>query len=163
MVFQRFNLFQHLTVLDNVVLAQRVALKRSRAEAEAKAVDALQRVGLGEKLRSYPAKLSGGQQQRVGIARALAMDPEVILLDEPTSSLDPELTGEVLQIIRRLAEDGMTMLIATHELGLARQIASHVHFIDGGVVVEEGTAREVFDAPSNERTRDFVKSVIRWE
>jgi ABC-type polar amino acid transport system ATPase subunit len=163
MVFQRFNLFQHLTVLDNVVVGQRLALKRSRAEAEDKAKAVLDRVGLASKLKSYPATLSGGQQQRVGIARALAMDPDVILLDEPTSSLDPELTGEVLQIIKDLAVAGMTMIIATHELGLARLIASRVHFIDGGVIAEEGTPREVFDQPKGDRTRDFVRSVIRWE
>ena len=163
MVFQRFNLFQHLTALDNVIVGQRVVLKRSRVEAETKANAALSRVGLASKLRSYPATLSGGQQQRVGIARALAMDPDAILLDEPTSSLDPELTGEVLQIIKQLAVDGMTMIIATHELGLARQIASRVYFIDGGVVAEEGTPHEVFDDPKSDRTRDFVRSVIRWD
>jgi polar amino acid transport system ATP-binding protein len=163
MVFQRFNLFQHLCVLDNVIVGQRLALKRNRAEAENKAKAVLDRVGLGAKLKSYPATLSGGQQQRVGIARALAMDPDVILLDEPTSSLDPELTGEVLQIIKDLAVAGMTMIIATHELGLARLIASRVHFIDGGVIAEEGTAREVFDEPKGGRTREFVRSVIRWE
>jgi polar amino acid transport system ATP-binding protein len=163
MVFQRFNLFQHLSVLDNVVVGQRLALKRSRAEAESKAKAVLDRVGLSAKLKSYPATLSGGQQQRVGIARALAMDPDVILLDEPTSSLDPELTGEVLQIVKDLAVAGMTMIIATHELGLARLIASRVHFIDGGVVAEEGTPLEVFDQPKGGRTRDFVRSVIRWE
>jgi len=163
MVFQRFNLFQHLTVLDNVVIGQRVALKRSRTEAEDKAKTVLDRVGLASKVKSYPATLSGGQQQRVGIARALAMDPDVILLDEPTSSLDPELTGEVLQIIKDLAGAGMTMIIATHELGLARLIASRVHFVDGGVIAEEGTPREVFDNPRGDRTRDFVRSVIRWD
>ena len=163
MVFQRFNLFQHLTVLDNVAIGQRVSLKRSRSESENKAKTVLDRVGLASKLKSYPATLSGGQQQRVGIARALAMDPDVILLDEPTSSLDPELTGEVLQIIKQLAIEGMTMIIATHELGLARQIASRVHFIEGGVIAEEGTPREVFDNPKGDRTRDFVRSVIRWE
>jgi ABC-type histidine transport system ATPase subunit len=163
MVFQRFNLFQHLTVLDNVVVGQRVALKRSRTEAEDKAKTVLDRVGLASKLKSYPATLSGGQQQRVGIARALAMDPDVILLDEPTSSLDPELTGEVLQIIKELAVEGMTMIIATHELGLARQIASRVHFIEGGVIAEAGTPHEVFDHPKGDRTRDFVRSVIRWD
>ena len=163
MVFQRFNLFQHLTVLENVVVGQRLALKRTRSEAEDKAKGVLDRVGLASKLKSYPATLSGGQQQRVGIARALAMDPDVILLDEPTSSLDPELTGEVLQIIKDLAVAGMTMIIATHELGLARLIASRVHFIDGGVIAEEGTPGEVFDQPKSDRTRDFVRSVIRWE
>jgi ABC-type histidine transport system ATPase subunit len=144
MVFQRFNLFQHLTVLDNVVVGQRVALKRSRTEAEDKAKTVLDRVGLASKLKSYPATLSGGQQQRVGIARALAMDPDVILLDE-------------------LAVEGMTMIIATHELGLARQIASRVHFIEGGVIAEAGTPHEVFDHPKGDRTRDFVRSVIRWD
>lgn len=161
MVFQRFNLFQHLTVLENVAIAQRVVLKRSRPAAEEKAITTLQRVGLGDKIRAYPATLSGGQQQRVGIARALAMDPDVLLLDEPTSSLDPELIGEVLQIIRRLARDGMTMIIATHEMGLARQIASHVHFIEDGIIAEEGTPTEVFDAPRNARTRDFIRAVLQ--
>jgi ABC-type polar amino acid transport system ATPase subunit len=160
MVFQRFNLFQHLTVLDNVVVGQRVVLGRPRSESEQMAISVLNSVGLGEKLRSYPATLSGGQQQRVGIARALAMEPDVLLLDEPTSSLDPELIGEVLQIIRTLAADGMTMIIATHEMGLARQIASHVHFIDDGLIAEEGSAVEIFESPKNQRTRDFLKAVL---
>jgi polar amino acid transport system ATP-binding protein len=160
MVFQRFNLFQNLTVLDNVVIGQRVVLKRSQPEAEDIAKRTLQRVGLAEKLRSYPVTLSGGQQQRVGIARALAMDPDVLLLDEPTSSLDPELIGEVLTIIRQLADDGMTMIIATHEMGLARQIASSVHFIDHGVIAEEGTPAELFDAPEHARTREFIAAIL---
>jgi ABC-type polar amino acid transport system ATPase subunit len=160
MVFQRFNLFQHLTVLDNVMVGQRVVLGRSRREAGEKATAVLRSVGLGDKLRSYPATLSGGQQQRVGIARALAMDPDLLLLDEPTSSLDPELIGEVLQIIRQLAADGMTMVIATHEMGLARQIASHVHFIDQGGIAEEGRPEEIFESPRNQRTRDFLRAVL---
>ena len=160
MVFQRFNLFQNLTVLDNVVVGQRVVLKRTQRDAEDKAKLVLRRVGLGDKIRSYPATLSGGQQQRVGIARALAMDPDVLLLDEPTSSLDPELIGEVLSIIRQLAEDGITMIMATHEMGLARQIASSVHFIDHGVIAEEGTPAKLFDAPANPRTRDFISAIL---
>jgi polar amino acid transport system ATP-binding protein len=160
MVFQRFNLFQNLTVLENVVVGQRVVLKRTQADAVAKARLTLERVGLSEKIRSYPSTLSGGQQQRVGIARALAMDPDVLLLDEPTSSLDPELIGEVLNIIRRLAQDGMTMIIATHEMGLARQIASSVHFIDHGVITEEGTPAKLFDAPNDPRTRDFISAIL---
>jgi polar amino acid transport system ATP-binding protein len=161
MVFQRFNLFQNLTVLENVVVGQRVVLGRTQRDAEDKAKETLERVGLSQKLRSHPATLSGGQQQRVGIARALAMDPDVLLLDEPTSSLDPELIGEVLTIIRQLAEDGITMILATHEMGLARQIASSVHFIDDGVIVEEGTPSEVFDTPAHPRTRDFVAAILR--
>ena len=160
MVFQRFNVFQHLTVLNNVMIGQRVVLKRSKAEAEERAVAILGRMGLSEKLRAYPATLSGGQQQRVGIARALAMDPDVLLLDEPTSVLDPELIGEVLEIIRGLASDGMTMIIATHEMGLARQIGSHVHFVEGGVIAEEGTPAEIFDSPRNRRTQEFIRAVL---
>lgn len=160
MVFQRFNTFGHLTVLNNVMISQRVVLKRSKAEAEEKAVAILERVGLRDKLRSYPATLSGGQQQRVGIARALAMDPDVLLLDEPTSSLDPELIGEVLEIIRGLAAEGMTILIATHEMSLARQIASHVHFVEAGLIVEEGTPEELFEQPKERRTREFLSALI---
>jgi polar amino acid transport system ATP-binding protein len=160
MVFQRFNLFQHLTVLDNVVVGQRVVLGRSRHEAEEKGAAVLGRVGLSEKLHAYPSTLSGGQQQRVGIARALAMDPDLLLLDEPTSSLDPELIGEVLQIIRELAADGMTMIMATHEMGLARQIASHVHFVEAGVIAEEGAPGDIFESPKNRRTQEFLKAVL---
>jgi ABC-type histidine transport system ATPase subunit len=160
MVFQRFNLFQNLTVLENVIVGQRVVLKRTQRDAEDKARLTLQRVGLSDKIRAYPSTLSGGQQQRVGIARALAMDPDVLLLDEPTSSLDPERIGEVLNIIRQLAQDGITMIIATHEMGLARQIASSVHFVDHGVIAEEGTPAKLFDTPDNPRTRDFINAIL---
>jgi polar amino acid transport system ATP-binding protein len=157
MVFQRFHLFSNLTVLGNVMVAQRSVLKRPKAEAERVARETLSRVGLSDKLHAYPVTLSGGQQQRVGIARALAMDPDIILLDEPTSSLDPELVGEVLQIIRELADTGTTMIITTHEMGFARQIASHVHFMEGGVVVESGTPADIFENPARRRTADFVR------
>jgi polar amino acid transport system ATP-binding protein len=161
MVFQHFDLFLHLTALNNVVLGQRVVLGRSKAEAERIAKETLDRVGLSAKLRSYPSTLSGGQQQRVGIARALAMNPDVLLLDEPTSSLDPEMMGEVVSIIQELARDGLTMLIATHEMGLARQIASRVYFVEAGLIADEGSPQEIFDNPQKERTRDFLRAVVR--
>jgi polar amino acid transport system ATP-binding protein len=156
MVFQSFNLFPHLTAKGNVMLAQRRVLKRSKAEAEKKAVDQLTRVGLGDRVDYFPAQLSGGQQQRVAIARALAMDPHVMLFDEVTSALDPELVRGVLDVMKSLAEGGMTMLVVTHEMGFARDVASRVVFMDGGVIVEQGSPAEVFDNPQSERTKDFL-------
>jgi polar amino acid transport system ATP-binding protein len=160
MVFQSFNLFPHLTALGNVMIAQRKVLRRSKEEAERIARENLERVGLADKIGSYPAQLSGGQQQRVAIARALAMGPEVMLFDEPTSALDPELVGDVLAVMRGLAEGGMTMLVVTHEMSFAREVADRVVFMDGGVVVEEGPPARVIDDPSHERTRTFLSRVL---
>jgi polar amino acid transport system ATP-binding protein len=160
MVFQSFNLFPHMTVLGNVVVAQRKVLRRSRADAEAVARRTLERVGVLEKADAYPVTLSGGQQQRVAIARALAMEPALMLFDEATSALDPELVGEVLDVMRGLAEEGMTMLVVTHEMGFARRVADRVVFIDGGVIVEEGPPEEVLGAPRHERTRRFLRAVL---
>lgn len=160
MVFQQFNLFPHLRVLDNVMEAQVSALKRSRTEAAAKARELLDRVGLAEKERAFPRQLSGGQQQRVAIARTLALDPAVVLFDEPTSALDPELVGEVLDVIRDLASQGVTMLVVTHEMSFARDVADTVIFMSDGQVVEQGPPREVFSAPKHERTRAFLGSVL---
>jgi polar amino acid transport system ATP-binding protein len=159
-VFQAFNLFPHLRVLDNVTLGPRRALGQSRAEAETQALALLERFGLAEKAREYPDRLSGGQQQRVAIVRALAMQPDLMLLDEITSALDPELVAEVLNVIRELAKGGMTMLIATHEMGFARDIADRVCFLDRGAILEEGTPDQVFRAPREERTRQFLQRVI---
>jgi polar amino acid transport system ATP-binding protein len=159
MVFQSFNLFPHMTVLDNICVAQRKVLKRTREEAESRARALLARVGLGEKETAYPAQLSGGQQQRVAIARALAMDPSVMLFDEATSALDPELVGEVLNVMRSLADEGMTMLVVTHEMGFAANVASRVVFMDGGVIVEQGPPESVIGNPREERTRRFLTSV----
>jgi polar amino acid transport system ATP-binding protein len=160
MVFQLFNLFPHLNVLDNLTIAQRRVLKRSRVQAEGVARSVLDRVGLADKLTAYPSRLSGGQQQRVAIARALCMDPELMLFDEPTSALDPELVGDVLTVMRGLAADGMTMLVVTHEMGFARDVADRVVFIDGGVIVEQGPPRQVLAAPTHERTRQFLTRVL---
>ena len=160
MVFQQFNLFGHLTVRENVTIAQRRVLRRSRAEADRIATANLARVGLTDKAGAYPAQLSGGQQQRVAIARALAMDPQLMLFDEPTSALDPELVGEVLAVMRGLAAEGMTMLVVTHEMAFAREVASRVVFMDGGVIVEQGPPAEVFGAPREERTREFLHRVL---
>ncbi|MES9539635.1 MULTISPECIES: amino acid ABC transporter ATP-binding protein [unclassified Actinomadura] len=160
MVFQSFNLFPHLTALGNVVIAQRKVLRRGRAEAERTARENLERVGLADKVDAYPAQLSGGQQQRVAIARALAMGPEVMLFDEPTSALDPELVGDVLGVMRGLAEAGMTMLVVTHEMSFAREVADRVVFMDGGVVVEEGPPARVIGDPEHERTRTFLSRVL---
>jgi polar amino acid transport system ATP-binding protein len=159
-VFQSFNLFPHMTVLENITLGPRRALRMDRAEAEQRATELLDRFGLLDKKNEYPDRLSGGQQQRVAIVRALAMRPEVILLDEVTSALDPELIGEVLQLIRELAEGGMTMLIATHEMGFARDIASAVCFLDGGRILERGPADKIFSNPDNERTKQFLQRII---
>jgi len=156
MVFQSFNLFPHLTAKGNVLLAQRKVLKRSKAEAERIALEQLQRVGLSDRVDYYPAQLSGGQQQRVAIARALSMDPHVMLFDEVTSALDPELVRGVLDVMKELARGGMTMLVVTHEMGFAREVASRAVFMDGGVIVEEGSPADVFDNPRHERTRDFL-------
>jgi polar amino acid transport system ATP-binding protein len=160
MVFQQFNLFGHLTARENVTIAQRRVLKRSRAEADRIAAENLDRVGLTEKTDAYPAQLSGGQQQRVAIARSLAMDPQLMLFDEPTSALDPELVGEVLAVMRGLAAEGMTMLVVTHEMAFAREVASRVVFMDSGVIVEQGPPAEVFGQPREERTREFLHRVL---
>ena len=160
MVFQRFNLFPHKTALENVMLAPMHVKGVKEAEAKEKAIDLLNRVGLGDKLDSYPSKLSGGQQQRVAIARALAMDPKVMLFDEPTSALDPELVGDVLKVMKDLAASGMTMLIVTHEIGFAREVADKIVFMYDGAILEVGTAEEVFNNPKNERTKQFLDSVL---
>ncbi|MFM7263483.1 MAG: amino acid ABC transporter ATP-binding protein [Acidimicrobiales bacterium] len=159
MVFQQFNLFPHMNVLDNICVSQRKVLRRSNEEAAARARALLARVGLSEKETAYPAQLSGGQQQRVAIARALAMDPSVMLFDEATSALDPELVGEVLAVMRSLADEGMTMLVVTHEMGFASNVASRVVFMDGGVIVEQGPPAQVIGAPREERTQRFLNSV----
>jgi polar amino acid transport system ATP-binding protein len=162
MVFQRFNLFPHLTVLNNLTIAQQKVLKRSSDEAQDVAVKMLARVGLTEKVDEYPIRLSGGQQQRVAIARSLCMNPDMMLFDEPTSALDPELVGEVLDVMRKLAEEGMTMMVVTHEMGFARQVGDRVSFIDGGVVVEENTPEELLMHPQEERTRKFLEAVQHY-
>jgi len=159
-VFQAFNLFPHMTVLDNVTLAPRKVLGLGRADATARADELLARFGLADKRDDYPDRLSGGQQQRVAIVRALAMQPDILLLDEITSALDPELVAEVLNVIRELAATGMTMLIATHEMGFAREIANRVSFLDGGQIVEVGPPDEIFRAPREERTRQFLQRII---
>jgi polar amino acid transport system ATP-binding protein len=161
MVFQSFNLYPHLTALNNVTLALRKAMGFSKSEAEARARAALEQVGLPDKAASYPAQLSGGQQQRVGIARALALEPKIILMDEPTSALDPELVGSVLAVVKSLRERGMTMVIASHEMNFAREAADEVLFLDGGVVVERGPPEAVFGSPRQERTQRFVAQVRR--
>jgi polar amino acid transport system ATP-binding protein len=159
-VFQQFNLFPHKTALQNVTLAQEKVLGRSKGEARTRAAELLERVGLGDQLGQYPETLSGGQQQRVAIARALAMDPHVMLFDEVTSALDPELVKEVLDTMRGLAEEGMTMMVVTHEIGFAREVADRVVFMDGGVIVEEGKPADVLENPREERTRQFLGLVL---
>ncbi|MFE5582999.1 amino acid ABC transporter ATP-binding protein [Kitasatospora sp. NPDC056531] len=159
-VFQNFNLFPHLTVLENLVEAPIAALGRPRAEARSTALALLERVGLADKAAAYPRQLSGGQQQRVAIARALALEPKVLLFDEPTSALDPELVGEVLDVIKDLARSGTTMIVVTHEIGFAREVADTVVFMDGGAVVEQGPPAEVLDRPRHERTRAFLAKVL---
>ena len=159
MVFQAFNLFPHMTVLDNVTLAPRVVFGRNRSDAEERGRELLDRVGLSEKADAYPDKLSGGQQQRVAIARALAYDPRLLLLDEITSALDPELVGEVLDLVRELAESGRTIVMATHEMGFARQVAHTVCFLDGGRIIESGPAEQVLTDPQQQRTRQFLRRV----
>ena len=160
MVFQQFNLFPHMTALENICVAQRKVLGRSKAEAAMKGLELLARVGLTEKADAYPGQLSGGQQQRVAIARALAMDPDVMLFDEATSALDPELVGDVLNVMKNLADEGMTMLVVTHEMGFASNVATRVIFMDGGVIVEEGPPSQVISAPQEERTQSFLASVL---
>ena len=160
MVFQQFNLFPHLSVLDNCTIAQTTVLKRSKDEARAKARENLEKVGLSEKADAFPAQLSGGQQQRVAIARALSMDPKLMLFDEPTSALDPELVGDVLSVMRRLANEGMTMFVVTHEMAFARDVADRVIFMDGGNIVEEGSPDQVIGAPTEERTKVFLQRVL---
>ncbi len=160
MVQQSFNLFPQMTVLDNVTLGPRKVLKESRESAERKALRLLERVGIPEKAKAYPAQLSGGQQQRVAIARALAMEPKVMLFDEPTSALDPEMIKEVLDVMRDLAREGRTMLVVSHEMGFAREAADRVLFMDNGRVEEEGTPQQVFEAPKNERTQRFLSKII---
>ncbi|WP_282003959.1 amino acid ABC transporter ATP-binding protein [Geotalea uraniireducens] len=160
MVFQSFNLFPHKTVLENITLAQLIVRKRSKKEAVEKAMMLLGKVGLAEKAAAYPGKLSGGQQQRVAIARSLAMDPKVMLFDEPTSALDPEMIGEVLDVMKSLAREGMTMVVVTHEMGFAREVADRVIFMDYGKIVEEGTPEHFFTNPSHERTKLFLSQIL---
>jgi polar amino acid transport system ATP-binding protein len=160
MVFQSFNLFPHLTVLDNLTVAQRTVLKRGKAESERVARENLERVGLADRANAFPAQLSGGQQQRVAIARSLSMGPTLMLFDEPTSALDPELVGDVLAVMRKLAGEGMTMMVVTHEMSFARDVADRVVFMDGGVVVEQGPPAEVLTNPQHERTKSFLARVL---
>ena len=160
MVFQHFNLFPHMTVLRNMTLAPTKLLQTTRAEAEARAKELLQTVGLADRAGAYPSQLSGGQKQRIAIVRALCMEPEVMLFDEPTSALDPEMVGEVLEVMKDLARKGMTMLTVTHEMGFAREVATRVIFMDGGVIVEEGTPTEIFDHPKSERLKNFLAKVL---
>ncbi|QOS99454.1 amino acid ABC transporter ATP-binding protein [Brevibacterium sp. JNUCC-42] len=157
MVFQSYNLFPHMTALENVMEGQVIVKKRSKEAAQARAEEMLTKVGLADRLNMYPHQLSGGQQQRVGIARAMALDPTVLLFDEPTSALDPELVGEVLKVMKQLAEEGMTMVIVTHEMNFARDVADRVIFMDGGVILEQGTPEEIFEHSKNERTRQFLR------
>ena len=160
MVFQQFNLFPHLTVMQNLTLAPVQTGQMSKGEATAKATQLLARVGLAEKAGVYPKQLSGGQQQRIAIVRALCMNPDVMLFDEPTSALDPEMVGEVLDVMKQLARDGMTMLVVTHAMGFAREVGDRVLFMDEGLVLEEGTPKEIFENPQNPRTRDFLRKVL---
>jgi polar amino acid transport system ATP-binding protein len=160
MVFQSFNLFPHKTVIENITLAQRVVRKRSKEDAKAKADFLLNKVGIQDKSRAYPDNLSGGQQQRVAIARALAMDPKVMLFDEPTSALDPEMIGEVLDVMKALAREGMTMVVVTHEMGFAREVADRVIFMDAGAIVEVGTPEHFFKNPTHERTKLFLSQIL---
>ncbi|WP_239614986.1 amino acid ABC transporter ATP-binding protein [Cohnella mopanensis] len=159
MVFQQYNLFRHKTALENVMEGLVVVKKLTKEEARKLSAELLEKVGLGTKLDAYPSQLSGGQQQRVGIARALALNPEVILFDEPTSALDPELVGEVLAVIRKIAKEGITMIIVTHEMGFAQDVANHVVFMDGGVIVEEGSPKVIFQSPKEERTKQFLARI----
>ena len=160
MVFQQFNLFPHMTVLKNMTLAPVKLLKMSKADAEKRAMELLNRVGLSEKANTYPSQLSGGQKQRVAIVRALCMQPDVMLFDEPTSALDPEMVGEVLDVMKKLAEDGMTMVVVTHEMGFAKEVADRVLFIDEGIIMEEGSPDEFFSNPKGPRLKDFLSKVI---
>ena len=160
MVFQHFNLFPHLTILENVTLAPIRHKMMTEEQAKEKAMELLTRVGVGDKADSYPAQLSGGQKQRVAIARSLALSPEVMLFDEPTSALDPEMVGEVLEVMKQLAKEGMTMVVVTHEMGFAREVANRVFFMDGGGILEEGTPEQIFDHPEEERTKTFLSKVL---
>ena len=160
MVFQQFNVFPHLTVLDNITITPMLEKKVSKADAEKEAIELLKQVGLEEKANEYPRKLSGGQKQRLAIVRAMAMHPDVMLFDEPTSALDPEMVKGVLEVIKNLAESGMTCVIVTHEMGFAKEVSDRVLFIDGGVIAEEGTPDEVFNHPKNERTKEFLSQVL---
>ena len=160
MVFQHFNLFPHLTIMDNMTLAPRKLLKMSQDEAEKKALQLLERVGLQDRADTYPSQLSGGQKQRIAIVRALCMSPDVLLFDEPTSALDPEMVGEVLDVMKDLAKTGMTMAVVTHEMGFAKEVASRVIFMDAGKIVEEGTPEEIFENPQNERLKTFLAKVL---
>ncbi|WP_435372784.1 amino acid ABC transporter ATP-binding protein [Treponema phagedenis] len=160
MVFQNFNLFAHLSVLENIMLAPRLVKKMHKDEARSEAMRFLQRVGLGEKAKNYPAQLSGGQQQRVAIARALAMNPKILLFDEPTSALDPEMIKEVLDVMNDLAKEGMTMLVVSHEMGFAKAAADRIIFMDHGSIVEEGPPQVIFTSPKEERTRNFIQHIL---
>ena len=160
MVFQHFNLFPHMTILDNMTLAPMKLLKKSKAEAESKAMALLERVGLADRAGAYPNQLSGGQKQRIAIVRALCMEPDVMLFDEPTSALDPEMVGEVLNVMKELAQEGMTMVVVTHEMGFAREVGSRVIFMDGGVIVEENEPSELFAHPKSERLQSFLAKVL---
>ena len=160
MVFQHFNLFPHMTVLGNMTLAPMKLLKKTKEEAEAKAMELLKRVGLDNRADAYPSQLSGGQKQRIAIVRALCMEPDVMLFDEPTSALDPEMVGEVLELMKQLAEEGMTMVVVTHEMGFAREVADRVIFMCDGKIAEEGTPAEIFTAPKNPRTKQFLDSIL---
>lgn len=160
MVFQQFNLFNNLSVLENVTISLRKVKKVGKAQARETAMALLQRVGLEDKASAYPAQLSGGQKQRIAIVRAMALEPDVLLFDEPTSALDPEMVGEVLKVIQDLAQDGVTMVVVTHEMAFARKVGTRVLFMDEGVIAEEGTPQEIFENPQNERTRDFLSKVI---
>ena len=160
MVFQQFNLFPHLSVLENICIAPMKVKKAQRADIELRALKLLDRVGLGDKAKAYPAQLSGGQKQRVAIVRALAMEPDVMLFDEPTSALDPEMVGEVLEVMKELAREGMTMVVVTHEMGFAREVGDRVLFMDEGIIMEQGTPEEVFGNPQNPRTQDFLRKVL---
>ena len=160
MVFQHFNLFPHLTILENVTLAPIRHKMMTEEQAKEKAMELLNRVGVGDKADNYPAQLSGGQKQRVAIARSLALSPEVMLFDEPTSALDPEMVGEVLEVMKQLAQEGMTMVVGTHEMGFAREVANRGFFMDGGGILEEGTPEQIFDHPQEERTKAFLSKVL---
>lgn len=160
MVFQQFNLFPHMTVLRNMTIGPMKLLGKSKTEAEEKALTLLNRVGLGDRADAYPSQLSGGQKQRVAIVRALCMDPEVMLFDEPTSALDPEMVGEVLEVMKELAQEGMTMVVVTHEMGFAREVGTDIVFIDQGVIIEQGPPKEFFENPKNPRLRDFLSKVL---
>lgn len=160
MVFQHFNLFPHLTILNNMTLAPRKLLKMSKADAEKRALELLDKVALKDRAKAYPSQLSGGQKQRIAIVRALCMQPEVLLFDEPTSALDPEMVGEVLDVMKDLAKSGMTMVVVTHEMGFAREVGSRVIFMDSGKIIEEGTPEEIFEHPKNERLQTFLAKVL---